>query len=335
MKMTDIEPVRQAFHRGCAKPRTNQNLDEAVAVSFLKPIMHSRLPKFDLGIIQRCEKLYGAGLVHSRAGEYEKAEELFRAAWAMIAQYPAYRETTLICTTYTSAAVAYLQYRQRLAQKAQDYLVSGMECDWELEDRFGYAILHIHRVHLVENFVKTHTVAGHLDRAFDLAERLLLYLSAKDQLNEFPGKWGPEYVASVPLFLVQSKFTQIAGEIANMIEESPSHTGEYTKLKTLLDVEQANGSIHAKALRWLAAKQAFVQADYECFLQVAAGLLDAGPDDIPMLWAHLLLDVCRFCKAHEEESCRELSVEILAWAANCDFLPPKITRRFRSLDPTS
>ena len=204
---------------------------------------------------------------------------------------------------------------------AQDEAVAG---DFQ---KFGYTILHIHRVHLVENIMRSEFQAGRQREAFIMAQALLLYLAGVSQELPIQGKWGQEFLNKIDPRIVQSKLVGVTADVAQYLAlMQPIAAREFFAL-VAAPLNAGNPAfVQADVLEWFVLKKMFLDGNQADFFSRASEFLNQGPRAIPALWAAVALDVVVACEAlPDSEAARK---QILAGAVNWRFIPRKLKPQF-------
>ena len=311
-----------------AKIPVTISLDEKMLNEQLHGAVKANLPIFDRAYMDKCEKAYAQGFEASIVGKFELSRKAFAAAESVLESKPLFYESRLLIKVFLRAAQAYLDYSLKDFDLAKARLLEAIQCDEILETQFGYGILHIHRVHLVENIMRLEFQAGHKHEAFKLGHGLLFYLAGIAPALPIPGGWGQELLSKVTPEVVRSKFIGITTDVAQFLAPmNPDAAREFVCAASTFDTASKQ-YCPSEAIEWFAIKEAFSSERYLDFLSLASAFLAMGPRAAPGLWSAVALDAVGVCEVFPEaEAIRK---EILAGAMDWGFMPRKLKALFVS-----
>ncbi|HEY5027006.1 MAG TPA: hypothetical protein VIK39_01235 [Candidatus Angelobacter sp.] len=321
-----IHRVSEALLNGAKLPLTVTNDDKTVNIQ-LRESVKANLPVFDRVYMDRCEKGYSEGFDAALGGKLQFAKEAFAMADAILESKPLFYESRLLSKAFLRAAQAYLDYAVKDFIQARNRLQEAMQCDEILETKFGYTILHIHRVHLVENIMRSEFQAGRKCEAFALAQALLLYLAGINQELPIPGKWGQELLGKIAPKILHSKLVGITADMAQYLAFMDPIVAREFFLLVAAPLNSGNPEfLQADVLEWFVLKEMYLNGAPADFLSRASEFLAQGPRAVPALWAAVTLDVVVACEAlPDSEMARK---QILAGAVNWGFIPRKLRPQF-------
>ncbi|MFH7029790.1 MAG: hypothetical protein ACHBN1_31625 [Heteroscytonema crispum UTEX LB 1556] len=199
---------------------------------------------------------------------------------------------------FLEAAEAYLDYRRGDFDQAYARISKALAIDVVLEEEYGYEILHLHRIQLLHNLVRSDARRMQFASAIELACQLLGYLEGTSEVLPLSGSWGSEHIARQPSELVAAMFGQITDEVALIL------AGKNRQVKSELFAIakrhiqlQANGNTrcHPQSHTWFLLKEAFVDNDVATFLERASRFLAEGRGDTPLLWYAVVVDIVALC----------------------------------------
>jgi hypothetical protein len=257
-------------------------------------LMKSRLPQEDRVIMQQAASARENAVMAVRRGELVMAEHLFAEARAPLESNSLSPEGSLLHRSFLEQAEAYLDYCNGDFDRVYTRTSVALAIDVVLEKEYGYEILHIHRIQLLHNLVRTEARSMCCDRAIELAAQLLAYLEGSLEVLPFPGFWGFEYVVRQPKEVVAATFAQITSEVAVILAGNPPQLASSLLAVVRHHIQfQAYGSHHGhpRAYAWFLLKEAFVGNDIAAFLERAPHFLAEGPGDTPLLWYATVIDL--------------------------------------------
>src|SRR5947209_4413074 len=268
--------------------------------------------------LARCAHLFSTARESAARGEIETSCRLFGEARAWSNHPELSEEGRIMCRMELAAAEAYLDYYCSDFERAKSRLQESMDADQELEDRFGYHSLHVHRIHLVNNRVKVEARAQRLHEAMALAASVYLYLFKKADSLPVPGHWGPGYLERLPLDALQFLCGQLTGEVAAALAGLSPELAQ-SGLKVLLqqvNCNEPNESWHPDAQAWLQLKALWGREEllFE-YLNHCVGYFAQGPGNGMVLWYLTTLDVLSACEKLYGVKTSAFKQEVLA-AAN-------------------
>ncbi|MGZ7088726.1 MAG: hypothetical protein ACXVKH_04590 [Candidatus Angelobacter sp.] len=296
----------------------------------LHDAVKANLPVFDRVYMDKCEKAYSQGFEAAIAGKLDLSRKAFELAETILASKPLFYESRLLCKAFLLASEAYLDYSLKEFNSARDRLMEAIQCDEILETQFSYRILHIHRVHLVENLMRLEFHAGRKSEAFALAHSLLLYLGGIAPALSISGAWGQELLSKVAPEVVCMKFAGITTDVAQFLAPlSTAEAREFFSVSALCFESCNHKYCPPAALEWFVIKRTFCDEQYLNFLSQASECLARGPQATPGLWSAIALDAISACDALFPEA-EATKREILADAMNWGFIPRKLKALFAS-----
>jgi hypothetical protein len=229
-------------------------------------------------------------------------------------------EGRLLCQSSLETAEAYLDYRLGDFEQAQSRLHQALASDSILEEEFGYKLLHVHRLHLINNLIRLEVQRKRLADAMELAGRLLSYLEGQSESLPAPGSWSSGHLALQPPEMIAGIFAQTCSEVGRALADLRTETarGALEILLCNIDLESAAGRWEPQARLWLQTKRAFVSGNSRGFLQLCAALLAEGPAIAPTLWYTTAVDLAKFCELVPLPGAQSLRRKILQKVAEGD-----------------
>jgi hypothetical protein len=313
--------IRESFRRGRVLAPVASRSAGILTASRLVGALQTRLPLFELDRMHECEKAYTAAINAVRSNDTATSERLLQTAWTAFDSPSLSREVKLLCKTFTCAASAYVHYKRDSFIEAINLLLAAIECDDELERR-GYEMLHAHRLHLIENILKSEIRAKNIKRAFEISGQLLSYLGGARSGLDFPGTWGPASIDKTPPLVIRTTFAQVTNTIADSFFACQNNgiATFFDMAAQCLNMQMQRKHVDFRALTWLRAKRRFLRGDFQGFLALCPLLISDGPSNTESLWFDVLFDLMSVLGEKGEQG-MDLSREIAQWIANCGFGP--------------
>lgn len=320
-----LETTLQNYRLGCVKPIQfvlNKYGDFFTHRLYL--LMESRLPQSEQVIMQQAANTRENALTAVRRGEFIMAEHLFAKARIPLESNLLSPESSLLHRSFLEQAEAYLDYRKGNFEQVYARTSVALAIDAILEEKYEYQIMHIHRIQLLHNLVRTEARQMHYSQAIKLAAQLLAYLEGVIKTLPFPGFWGFEHVVSQPKELVAATFAQIASEIAVILAgKSPQLARELLAIvgHHIPPQLQENYHGHPRAYDWFLLKKSFLENDIATFLEQASHFLAEGCTDTPLLWYAAVVDFVALCNDFDEPFSLLVKQEVATDAISWKFLP--------------
>ena len=292
----------------------------------LQSLIENRLPLKDQLLMRRANNARNEALIAARRGQLAMAERFFAEARAPLESHSLSREGALLHKSFLEQAEAYLDYRRGHFEQVIIRTFEALAIDVVLEEEYGYEILHLHRIQLLHNLVRTHVRCMCLNKAVELACQLLSYLEGTLEVLPISSSWGFERIARLPSELVGAMFVQITSEIALLLagmsrqvaRDLFAFAADKLQLQAL-----CNSHPKEQANVWFLVKQAFLNDDYTMFLERAANFLVLGHADTPLLWYATVLDLFTLCDSlglpESDLIQREIAEDAITW----QYMPQK------------
>jgi hypothetical protein len=315
------------YRLGCAKPiQITSETSDNLFTQKLQALIETRLPLPDKFIMRGNAR--NRGVITTRQGDLMTAERAFVAARAPLQLNKLSLEGSLLYKSFLEQAEAYFDYRRGDFDQARNRTSEALAIDVVLEEEYGYEILLLHRIQLVQNLVRIDARCMCFDRAIELACQILSYLEGALEVLPIPGSWGSERVARQSPEDVAAMFAQVTSEVAVILAGKNRQLARdlFTIVSAHMQLE-ANGNCHChpRSYAWLLIKQAFVSNDVATFLERASPFLAEGRADTPLLWYATVIDLVALCDELNLQDSELLRQEIAKEAANWKYLPQKIS----------
>lgn len=322
------------YRLGCVKPiELSLGKYGDLFTQTLYTLMKSRLSLTDQVVMQKAAIAREDALIAVRRQEFALAEKLFALSRAPLESNSLSLEASLLHRSLLEQSESYLDYRRGDFKQVYTRTCEALAIDSVLEDEYGYSILHIHRIQLLHNLVRTKARCTHFNAAIELASQLLGYLEGRNENLPFPGIWGSERVASQSREIVAATFAQIASEIAIILAGKDLDVASQLLAIVLRHIPLHASSYycgHPRAYAWLSLKHAFVNNDIDNFLEAAPYFLVQGRTDTPLLWYATVVDVVAIFNNFNFPNTELLKQEIASDALEWKFLPPKFLSLLKS-----
>lgn len=269
----------------------------------LQERMEIRLKRDDLWLLHciRCER--DAALAEARRGRYNLSSYYLYKAKSVSGRLLGV-ESRLIADTFYNSVRAYLAYKLREHGRAARCLEEALGLDSELEDRYGYSVMHAHKIQILHNFIRLCRQNNEYRNASYRISSLLKYIE-NTELPDEGGCWGFLKVLSVPSTLLDALHLQVLGELCLLL--AGQGDADLNDLFAL-SVSNYSGTLSepsgTKAIAaWLLAKRlyfAFVEAGQQPRVQMAAWsefelaalqALERLCDLNPIMFASILIDL--------------------------------------------
>lgn len=322
-----LETTLKHYRLGCTKPimfALGKYGDLFTHTLYMQ--MKSRLPQKDQVLMQQAANARENAVMAVRRGELVTAERLFAEARVPLESNSLSPESRLLHKSFLEQAEAYLDYHNGDFDRVYTRTSVALAIDVVLEKEYGYEILHIHRIQLLHNLVRTEARHMCFERAIELASQLLAYLEGALEVLPFSGFWGSEYVVRQPKEVVAATFAQITSEVAVILAgKNPQLASSLLAVFKHNIQLQAHGSHHGhpRAYAWFLLKEAFVGNDIATFLERASHFLAEGRADTPLLWYATVVDLVALCSDFDEPCKRIVKQEVALNAASWKFLPQR------------
>lgn len=312
----ELAALAEACRQGALLP-LNFSQDEKALNRQLHAQVKEQLPVFDLRYMDLCEKAYSEGFDAAIVGKLDISEKAFAAAENILATKPLYHECRLLTKAFLRAAQSFLDYTQKKFDQARLKLEEAIQCDEILESQYGYKLLHIHRVHLVENIMRNEMRAQRPNEAFCLAASLLRYLAGVGETLPIAGQWGQNFLAEVTGDTVRAKFAGIAGDVAQYLAGKSGLAARQAYAQAVPELPQGECRYAMpEVMDWFKLKGQFCEGQSPEFLASATAFLKQGPRSVPVLWCATAFDAVMLCEelgSEADQTAREILTEAMKW----------------------
>jgi hypothetical protein len=293
---TLMAAVHTAYRQGLQQPKMHEDYPWKVG---WQQNLTTREWETDKGAVRNCILHLGKARQSAIRGDIATSCQLFGLAHTFAESLELSEEGKLFCRAELAAAEAYLDYVCGDFKQANRRLVDSMAADQQLEDQFGHELLHIHRIHLVNNIVKVEACAGRLTSAMELAASVLLYLEGERDTIPAPGAWGPAYLARLPLDALWFLSCQLAIDIA--VATAGLTTAQGAPWRTLteaIEIHKCHRSWQTEVGEWFQLKDIAVRSrGKEPFLHECIAYLEKGPRRACLLWQMIVIDAVEASRA--------------------------------------
>jgi hypothetical protein len=264
-------------------------------------------------LLQRCNRYRSNALHACREGKYAIADQFFTAIDSLLKTEAFSPAGRLMIQSANEAALSYLDYRHERFASGTERIYRVLTYDEVLEETYGIANYHIHRLRQLVNLMRLKRRQGEEAEALKIGLALIDYLEQKVSSLPFPTAWDSQRLASVEQAYTNFLFEQtifelmflVAGQEKASLSLSPAltqHTGSASLLCQL----------SPRSHRWLAARLALQDQNIENFLELAQPLVAAGPGGAPWLWYGIVMDLVIVCRQFSLPPAQQLLQAITA-----------------------
>lgn len=323
---------RKGLHRQCEPTLESERTQW---VSALDRRVRSRLrePEFVLARLCKgyCNRLRRAALSNDVAGSCRYAG----AARAIAAHASLDFEASLLCRAEVLGAEFYLDLACGDLRQAGERLLQALEIDQQLEDDFGYGLLHAHRIHLLSKLTQLEARSSGALCAMKTAAATLRYLQGRQGRLSVPGSWDPDRVGGlspgIVLFLTRQLTTEIAGIL---LQESKDTVRDSAPLlQAAIPSRNANGLYDSMSYRWLSLKLLSSDASRTLpYLKNGARFLSDGPQCSLVLWHTCAIDIAERCTDLSLPNATSFRSTVLAGSSKIEHFPSRLRRRWAGTD---
>ncbi|MEI2582512.1 hypothetical protein [Scytonema sp. PRP1] len=319
-----LETTLKQYQIGCAKPIELGSSD--LFHQILQTQIKSRLSLTEQALISQGGNTRDQAVIAARRGQFATAQQLFAEAHAPLESNLLSREARLLYESFLEQSESYLDYRLENFDQVRIRIDNALAIDTILEEEYGYGILHIHRIQLLHNIVRTYARQMWLDCAVELASQLLAYLQGVLEELPFSGSWSSEQIARQSPEVVAATFTQISCEIAIILAGKKRQIARYLLTIAHYYVQlQANSKSQddQQAYAWFIIKQAFVDNNIATFLEKASQFLALGRTQTFLLWYAIVVDIVTLCDEIKLPEAKLLRQKITKDAVKWEYLPQR------------
>ncbi|HEY6967834.1 MAG TPA: hypothetical protein VJA94_01415 [Candidatus Angelobacter sp.] len=300
--MDVVTTLHEAYQEG--RRQTKSDPVENALRSWLEEqssYLRSRLAPRELAIFVRCKsectKAEKSVVLH---GDVQSACRFLATAQIVSERSDLSHEARLRCRTELAAAESHVDDCCHDFEHAKEKALESMALDEELEDRFGYRLTHVHRIHLLNRLVTLEARSGRLPEAMRFAATIFRYLEGTCQTIPLPGSWGHLHLMHLSPGILKFLTRQLAGEIAGVLLREENNV-VLEALKMILQGRSVSATPDAwdpVALAWFDLKILTLQADKTLsYLKACTEFLAKGPGSATLLWHLTALDAAMICKS--------------------------------------
>lgn len=322
--------IRAAYSVGHLKPMREiaQNILELepdqAGYALLSPAEHA--------LLRRGGQYRSTALQACREGKYGIAQYLLAQAERLIQEESFSLIGRLIAQSTYEAAIAYLDYRCGRFALGTDHLYRALACDETLEEQYGLAYYHIHRLRQLVNLVHLKGRQGAEKEAIHLGLALMNYLEQKVSSLPVPTTWDARRLDHLPVATRDLLFEMAASEIMFLLAGQNQDLAAWPAL--LHDHTSATtGSscqLGPRAHLWLRTQKALLERDPAGFCECLLPLIAAGPGGSLWFWYGSIVEIVIVCQDLASEPAELLVQAIIddlsAW--NWSKFPPRWKRLF-------
>jgi len=258
----------------------------------------SRLSPVEQRITALCKRACKAALAATLRLDVNGACGFFGIARAYAEKEELGVEGRLLCESDISAAESSLDSACRDFEQARCRLLRALVLDEELEFRFGYKLMHVHRIHLLARMVKNELAIAGFASAMRLAGSALFYLESGRNELSVPGCWEKKCLDALPPATLGFLTRQISIEIAAALADEPPDVVRNSLAPIVNRTKFWKQRAHWDALAhsWCELKMLYARREKrEQYLQSCAVFLAQGRRRADALWYLAALDAARAC----------------------------------------
>jgi len=287
--------LHKRYAEGVSLPSPKETLDTDVTDlrNRLEADVRNHLRPLEMTLLKACfaAESKGLGAARSKHVQVAMACRYFGEARMACASSQLSEEGRMFARSSLAAAEAYLDYRCDDFDRAQERLCESLAADEILETTYGHSILHVHRLHIVNNLIRVEVQRGNVEGALDLAARLLCYMQGASDDGPTPGRWGKSYRDALPRETLSAMFVQVIGEIGQaLVGKKPEAARSLFAIVEGQLPEPDFALWHPLASDWFKVKSAYVGGSMERYLRISSDYLGNGVGVAPALWRFVALD---------------------------------------------
>lgn len=245
-------------------------------------------------------------LIHARAGRVEQCEELLTECRTILEATNLPLEAHTLASTFLSAAAAYLEYRRAEQAKVVSFLADCIRFDIELEHKFGYSVMHAHRIQVLHNLARMlYRTSDGLVSGVSLCCGVLRYLDGAEVRLPLSSEWCPRMVERIPPTVADGLYREISGETASALSARLAPIPDILLSALSEAASWSADSERGEGFRlWFAAKQGLAIGETERFCKAAIALFDNCSWYGTPIWFAMSLDVAEsLLKTDDAEIC--------------------------------
>ncbi len=323
----DVYKAYRAGLLGWAEAETP--LKEAGFPELLQQRLESRIPESKRLTLRTIWDANKSGLKAARQGELEEAAELFQQSRNTIEAPETAVEVALLGLSSLEAAQAYLDYRYRDYQGAQDRVFRAMDADLELELNYDYRVLQLHRIQAAHNFMRVHLRSKRPAQAMRLGGAIIGYLEGQRRDLPIHHTWNRTNL-TFSNTLLSTMIAQIAKEAALALFDLELEEGWipfYEGLNHNPRTREDDEVVHGKIQDWIVLRQARAEGDHEAYLRALAHFLAQTPQNVSSIWYATLVDFLEYCAEQPGVMAAQITKVLTADAKKWPHLHPHLKQR--------
>jgi hypothetical protein len=268
-------------------------------------------------------------VAHVRRAEYAEAQQAFGQAAAYLREHVEAAEVRLLGRCWIDQGEAYLAVRLQQWEYARARLQAAMAAETCLEESYGYALLHVSRLHLVHLLLRVEASAGQAALAIALAQHLVSYILGCCTTLPWGHGWSAVRAAQIPIVFRHALLARIASEVGTVLALQPLAEAQALFQGFPSWQQFADHVPLAEIYHWGQTKTAFLHGNTVAFLEYCTDFLAAGRRETT-LWYATVLDLCHCCAALRPALTRVFRQEVAAdatqWQGLPDHLLPPVLR---------
>jgi hypothetical protein len=270
------------------------------------------------------------GLRAARAGQFVSAGKNFTRVRQRLSAGTGSKARILLEQSSLAAAEGYLEYRLGDWSKARRCVLEALEIDCELECFYGFDILHIHRIQLLQNLIRVDARRGCDEQAIDLAGHIFQYFDESVDTLPIGTNWDHSRMASIPIALSLAMEAEIGCEIVRLLAGRDAYRSLRLFQRATFPAHPDGTKRQPRLIAWAMTKEAFLTGKTDVFLELCAGFLPTGREDTPLFWYATVIDLIATCKSLNTELSLSFCEHVVADATAWEDLPPDFMRLLKT-----
>jgi hypothetical protein len=290
-----LQELISAFREGSqAKSRisTRDLFNERLA-----ELSAARFDQRDQQMLSLIRRVGAEGLHAARARQREVASEHFQRGEAMLQELLLDPAARALAESFLFAQKAYLLYTQQQYPSALTLLERSFSNDVLLESQHGISILRMHRIQLLNNYMRVEAGRENWQKALTLGCILLQYLEdpKNDTIRTLEPPWHAAWSdtnSDVPADLLATMHHQIAGEEVMILNRALLRGAAVDDVATALRASMP-APTSTQVGRWAEFQLARIGIQETDYCSAASAIIRLGRIPSAPLWRSVADDVIR------------------------------------------
>lgn len=335
--------VREAYQEGKAR-QEHGPVEAQTQVQLQGQIVQQWINNFssnDKDILDIHSGLIKAIIQATRQGKLTHAIDIISSDTELIARSPLSPDVRDVCQSQLLAATAYLEYKREQYDEALVCLLEALKLDAGFEERnpeFAF-VPHLHRITLLNNWVRILARRQQCQEAISLAFQILDYLEQKTPSIAAPTDWDSSRLTAYSLPALSLMFRESTAELIDYItgadtlmsQQGPVPVCNLLVIHACQHIQSEQCHLSNVSHCWLHMKQASLVGDVSRALDLATNILSEGPGQWQLAWYATVVEVVALSQQYQDTSTISFRRQIAEDAASWKRLPPA----WRSIITTS